>query len=187
MLERAKIRCPICRSSASAVVVWATGDVCPRCGTALTLAKPRVRDAPSSQAEAAKVSGPVAGSSDTVLLRWARAFNARDLEGMLACVAERIDFHPLRLRGMASRYRGRDGVREWFGCLRQARHEHRIAVCEVRDLGAGKVFASGSISLGDEADIGPVCLLHQLEAGVIVNAREYLSDPGTIERLGLIP
>jgi len=187
MLERAKIRCPICRSSTPAVVVWATGDMCPRCGTALTLAKPCVRDGPASDAEAVNVSGPVAGWRDTVVLRWAQAFNARDLDGMLACVDERVDFHPLRLRGVASRYRGRDGVREWFGRLRQGRHEHRIAVCEVRDLGAGKVFASGSLRLGDEADVGPVCLLQQLEAGMIVSAHEYLSDPDTIERLGLIP
>jgi len=186
MLQRARIRCPICRSSTPAVVVWAAGDACPRCGTALTLARPSVRDAPASPAEAS-ASVPAAGPNDAVVLRWAQAFNARDLDGMLACVAEQVDFHPLRLRGVASWYRGRDGVREWFGRLLQGRHEHRIAVCEVRDLGGGKVFVSGSLRIGDEADIGPVCLLHELDEGMIVTAREYLSDPDTIERLGLIP
>jgi ketosteroid isomerase-like protein len=127
------------------------------------------------------------GRSDVVVLRWAHAFNARDLDGMLACAAEQIDLHPLRLRGLATRYRGRDGVREWFARLRQAHHEYRISVSQVRDLGGGKVFASGLLSLGDESDVGPICMLHQLDGEMIVTAREYLSDPDTIERLGLIP
>lgn len=125
--------------------------------------------------------------SDLVVSRWAQAFNARDLEGMLACASEQIDLHPLRLRGLATRYRGHAGVREWFAHLRQSHHEYRIAVCHLRDLGAGKVFATGLLSLGDEPDIGPICMLHELHGGVIVTGREYLSDPETIERLGLIP
>ena len=39
MLERTKIRCPICRSPVPALVVWAAGDKCPRCSTALTLGR----------------------------------------------------------------------------------------------------------------------------------------------------
>jgi hypothetical protein len=49
------------------------------------------------------------------------------------------------------------------------------------------VFASGLLSVGDESGIGRICMLHQLDGGVIVSAREYLSDPDMIERLGLIP
>ncbi len=125
--------------------------------------------------------------TEVIVLRWVQAFNARDLEGMLACVAAQVELHPLRLDGLEARYRGHDGVRAWFERLRQRGHEHRIAVCEVRDLGAGKVFSSGSLSLGDEADIGPVCALHQVDGGLIVTVREYLTDPEMIERLGLIP
>jgi len=57
----------------------------------------------------------------------------------------------------------------------------------VRDRRGGKVFARGSLILGDAADTDPVCLLHELDAGMIGTAREYLSDPDTIERLGMIP
>ena len=198
MLERARIRCPICRSSMPAVVVWAAGDRCPRCSTALTLprrSEPRtdarsrggVAVAPAGRAPTMDMPVAAPGRSDLVVLRWAQAFNARDLEGMLACVAERVELHPLRLRGLATQYRGRDGVRDWFATLRQTHQEYRITVCHLRDLGAGKVFASGSLSLDDEPDVGPICILHELDAGMIVRAREYLSDPDTIERLGLIP
>jgi hypothetical protein len=43
------------------------------------------------------------------------------------------------------------------------------------------------LSFGNEADLGPVCALHQVDAGLIVTAREYLTDPDMIEQLGLIP
>lgn len=133
------------------------------------------------------VSSSTAERSDAIVLRWLQAFNARDLDGMLGCVAEQVDFHPLRLGGLAPGYRGRDGVREWFAHLRQACYDYRIAACEVRDFGAGKVFCSGLLSFGNEADLGPVCALHQVDAGLIVTAREYLTDPDMIEQLGLIP
>jgi ketosteroid isomerase-like protein len=133
------------------------------------------------------VSTLTADRSEAVVLRWVLAFNARDLDGMLACVAERVVVHPLRLGGLASTYRGREGVREWVERSRRARHDYRIAVCEVRDLGAGKVFSNGSLSLGEETDIGPICTLHQVERGLIVTAREYLTEPDMLERLGLIP
>jgi SnoaL-like protein len=88
------------------------------------------------------VSSSTAERSDAIVLRWLQAFNARDLDVMLGCVAEQVDFHPLRLGGLAPGYRGRDGVREWFAHLRQACHDYRIAACEVRDLGAGRCSAA---------------------------------------------
>jgi len=36
MVERAHVRCPACRSPVPALVLWAVGDICPRCSTALT-------------------------------------------------------------------------------------------------------------------------------------------------------
>jgi hypothetical protein len=47
MLERAKIRCPVCRSSMPAAVVWAAGDVCPRCGSAMRVERPRTSGLPA--------------------------------------------------------------------------------------------------------------------------------------------
>jgi hypothetical protein len=31
LLERSRIRCPVCRSAVPIAAVWATGDHCPRC------------------------------------------------------------------------------------------------------------------------------------------------------------
>lgn len=61
MLERAKIRCPVCRSNVPAVVVWAAGDVCPRCDTALKVERARTSDT-SALDGARPARGATAGS-----------------------------------------------------------------------------------------------------------------------------
>ena len=133
------------------------------------------------------VSVAVAQGSEKVVVRWVEAFNAHDLDGMLACLAEDVDFHPLRLRGIDGRYRGHDGVREWFANLRRSRHEHQIVVSETRDLGGGRVLASGSLSLGGPVDVGSFCAVNRIHDGLIVGAHHYLSDANMMERVGLIP
>jgi len=117
---------------------------------------------------------PVAQGSEMIVVRWVEAFNARDLDGMLACLAEDVDFYPLRLNGMDGRYRGHDGVREWFANLRRSRHEHQIVVSETRDLGQGRVLASGSLSLGGPADVGSFCAVNRIHGELIIAAHHYL-------------
>jgi ketosteroid isomerase-like protein len=130
-------------------------------------------------------SGPPV-SRETIVIRWVDAFNARDIDGILAVLARQVDFHPLRLKGIAASYRGHDGVREWFGRLTRLRHDHRIVLHGTRDLGGGRVFASGALSLVGQPEVGPFCALHRLERGVIVAVHQYHSDSATAESLGLI-
>ena len=133
------------------------------------------------------VNVPSPNCGEMIVSVWMDAFNARDLDGILAGLAENVEFHPLRLSGIASSYRGHAGVREWFTRLRHLHHEYRIVLDEARELDAGRVFASGSLSLAGESEIGPFCALHRLDAGLIVAVHQYLTDPEMIESLGLIP
>lgn len=126
-------------------------------------------------------------SRQTIVSRSVEAFNARDLDAILAGLARDVEFHPLRLSGIAATYRGHDGVREWLTRLKQLRHEYRIVLHDVRETGDGGVFASGSLSLGGEPGIWPFCALYQLDGELIVAAHEYLTDPEMIDSLGLIP
>ena len=119
-------------------------------------------------------------------MRCVEAFNARDLEGMLACLSKDVEFHPLRLGGLCACYRGHDGVREWFANLTRSRYDHRIAVSETRDLGRGRVLASGSLWLGEQREIETVCAVERINHGLIVATDHYLTDTTMIERLGLI-
>jgi ketosteroid isomerase-like protein len=125
-------------------------------------------------------------SHEAVVVNWVDAFNARDIDGMLAVFADNVDFHPLRLGGIAGTYRGHDGVREWFGRLTTLCHEHRVVLNETRHLGDGRIFALGSTSLRSQPDIGPFCPLHRLEGGLIVAAHQYHTDAAMAESLGLI-
>ena len=55
MVERARIRCPICRSALPVTVLWAVGNVCPRCSQALDYASGR----PVATAKARRNPTPV--------------------------------------------------------------------------------------------------------------------------------
>jgi hypothetical protein len=41
MAERARVRCPSCRTAVSLTMLWATGDTCPTCSRPLRTARPR--------------------------------------------------------------------------------------------------------------------------------------------------
>ena len=53
-------------------------------------------------------------AQEALVSRWVDAFNARDLDGILACMDAEVRFFPLRLSRLGRFYRGHDGVRQWF-------------------------------------------------------------------------
>ena len=128
----------------------------------------------------------VFASAETIVSRWIDAFNARDLDGMLECLAVAVDFHPLRLGGLNPSYRGHDGVREWFTQLRHQHHCYRITVSEARRVGDDQVLAVGSLCVAGVPDVGPFCGLHRFADGRITTMHHYVTDPDMIEQLGLI-
>jgi hypothetical protein len=130
---------------------------------------------------------PVPVSRQMIVSRWVDAFNARDLDGILADPAGRVDSHPLRLTGIAASYRGHGGVHEWCSRLRCLRLDHRIVLYERRQAGEGRVLASGSLTLAGDSDIGSFCTLRRFDGELIIAADHYLTDPAMIETLGLIP
>ena len=134
------------------------------------------------------MSAPLtAQAPDALVRRWVDAFNAQDLEGMLARLDREVRFHPLRLSGLDGSYRGHDGVRRWFAQLTQLHHEHVIVLSEVHRAGDGKVLAVGALTLAGNFDIAPFCALHRIADGLIVAAHHYLTDPDMLEHLGLVP
>ncbi len=129
----------------------------------------------------------VALSSDVLVRQWVDAFNARDLEGMLARLDPEVRLHPLRLRGLDGSYDGHDGVQRWFVRLRQLRYEYVIVLSDVHGSGNAKVLAVGSLRLGGNFETASFCALHRIAGGLIAAAHHYLSDPDMLEHLGLIP
>ena len=132
-------------------------------------------------------SATVALSSDVLVRQWVDAFNARDVDGMLARLDPEVRLHPLRLRGLDGSYNGHDGVQRWFERLAQLRHEHVIVLSDVHGAGDDQVLAVGSLRLVGNVEIAPFCAPHRIAGGLIAAAHHCLSNPDMLEHLGLVP
>jgi ketosteroid isomerase-like protein len=115
-------------------------------------------------------------ADEATVRRWFDAFNSRDLEAMLACMDAHVDFHPLRLHGIDNTYHCHVGVRDWFADLVRMEHRHRVDLSEVSASGVDRVIASGTLSAADPAAPSSFWAVEQLDNGLIVDARHYLSD-----------
>jgi len=114
-------------------------------------------------------------ADEATVRSWFDAFNARDLEGMLACMHPHVDFHPLQLHGLRDAYQGHLGVAEWFAALEEMEHRHRVELAQTSVLGSGRVIASGTLT-DDSAAPASFWALERFEAGLIIAARHHLSE-----------
>ncbi len=114
------------------------------------------------------------------ITRWIAAFNNRDLDTILAYTHPDIDLQPLRLPAMRPVYRGHDGVRAWFQCVRASHHEHQIEIDNMVHTHNGQLLAVGTITHRPTAQANPFCALHTLADGLIIAAHHHLSDPDTL-------
>ena len=114
------------------------------------------------------------------------AFNERDLDGMLACLEPKVDFHPVRLTGLDRSYRRHDGVRRWYEQLGQLGHEYVVDVEHLGSDPAGTVVTvAGSLNL-EQAALAPFTAVHTIAGGRVLTARHYLSELDLVEHVGLI-
>jgi ketosteroid isomerase-like protein len=114
---------------------------------------------------------------ETLVSQWIEAFNARNLDRMLACMSADVRFYPLRLAGLERYYRGHDGVRGWFARMKELNHQHRIALHNLRAEPDGEVIAIGELRLENDPDPARFWARDQVEDGQIVVAHHYLTDP----------
>ena len=121
---------------------------------------------------------------ETVVSRWVDAFNERELDAMLACLAADVEFHPLKLHGLDGSYRGHDGVRSWYAQLARLQHEHRLSVSRIESTDRDQVLAIGAVSLNGLDAGPPFCGLYALADGLILAAHHYLTEPELLEQLG---
>jgi hypothetical protein len=131
-------------------------------------------------------TGAAVSQSHAVLVgSFISAFNLRDLDGMLAWLAGDVEFHPLKVHGIADGYRGHAGVKEWFTRIVAFDDEHRIVVGAIEPLSAGRVLAVGHLELGDARLTTPFCGIHRVRDGLIARSHHYMSDLETLYRLGI--
>jgi ketosteroid isomerase-like protein len=123
---------------------------------------------------------------EAVVERWISAFNERDLSAMLACLDDEVEFHPLKLHGIAATYAGHLGVRRWFAQVTELGHDHQIVDFQILSRSPATIVATGGLTFGGEPVDTPFCAVHRVRRGRIVSAHHYMSDPGTLDRLGLV-
>lgn len=136
-----------------------------------------------TQPRGARIASP---GAQTLVTCWIDAYNAHDLEGMLASLDHDVDYRPLRLGGLTGMCRGHDGVRHWFAQLGSA-HCHRIELAELRELSDGHVLATGAVRIADASDVAPFCGAYHTASGAILTACHYFGEPDLLERLEQTP
>jgi hypothetical protein len=121
-----------------------------------------------------------------LILRWANAFNARNLDGLLGCLHPELDFHPLKLVGIECSYHGHDGVRSWFDRLEELRYRHRIELSRVCDGRDGDLLAIGALHVPGHGAIAPFYASHRVKGELIAFARHYPREPDLVERVNFV-
>jgi ketosteroid isomerase-like protein len=173
MPEVRRIRCSSCGYAAPAEAVWAINNLCPRCLAPLSLTVDTATPIAAMNGDGEALEG--------VVLAWAKAFNDRDLDGMLARMSPDVDFHPLRLGRVDGAYLGHDGVREWFDQLMADERQHTLEILEFRDGGKDRAIALGNLRLDHRADAVPFWALDRFKDGLIAAAHHYLTDADILE------
>jgi len=124
--------------------------------------------------------------AEEIVLQWFTAFNARDLDGMLANMHALVDFRPLHLHGLASSYGGHDGVRAWFSDLERLGHRHQIEIAEIRASSDGQLIAVGTLSAADPAGPSSFWGLERFAGDTIAAAYHYVTEPDILRESGLL-
>ena len=121
-----------------------------------------------------------------VVSRWITAFNARDLDSMLACLATGVEFRPLVRSGLDGQLLGHAGVKRWFAHLESLGIYDWLEVADVRCGPDGQVFTAGELKVAGSRAAASFCGLYRVTDGEIVSLRHYYSDPATMRRIGLL-
>ncbi len=116
--------------------------------------------------------------------RYVGAYNARDLEAMLAVQDEHVTSYPAPIFGRLP-HTGHAGVREWWGTMVASGRWYDVVIKEVRLLGPDRCAILGEIHEGGEP-ISPWGVVVRVRDGLIVESRSYLSDAGLLESLRVL-
>jgi ketosteroid isomerase-like protein len=116
--------------------------------------------------------------------RYVGAYNARDLDAMLAVMDKNVVSHPAPLFGHRPHF-GHAGVREWWAAMMEDDHTLDVVVNELRQIEPDRVAVLGEIRTNGQR-LSPWAVLVKVRGGLIVESRSYLSDPKLLNQLQLL-
>jgi len=123
-----------------------------------------------------------------IVRRAVAAFTAGDEEGALALMAPDIEFFALR-SATEGTFQGHEGVRAFFADNRESFEVFEPLHDDFRDLGDGRVLASGSIRIrgrgsGVETEV-PSAVLVTVRDGRVAYFKDYGDTQAALEAAGL--
>jgi ketosteroid isomerase-like protein len=116
--------------------------------------------------------------------RYVEAYNARDLDTMLAVMDENIVSFPAPLFGHRPHV-GHEGVRAWWAKMIASEMSLEVVVNEVRLVESDRVAVIGEVR-SDGARLSPWAVFVRIRNGLIIESRSYLSDTETLDGHGLL-
>jgi ketosteroid isomerase-like protein len=116
--------------------------------------------------------------------RYVGAYNARDLDAMLALMDENVVSYPTALFGPRPHF-GHAGVRAWWEAMISSADSFDVVVSEVRPIESDRVALLGEVwSRGRR--LSPWTVLVRIRNGLIIESHSYLSDTDRLEKLRLL-
>jgi hypothetical protein len=128
---------------------------------------------------------PDSRTSESVVVRWVDALNARDFDAAIACLDPQAIVRPLRRGAAEQTYQGHAGVRAWFDVAERQQVRGKVALTHVRRTGGGALVVLGALSAGDEHEPASFVGLYRIEDERIVVAHHFRGDRETTALLAL--
>jgi ketosteroid isomerase-like protein len=115
-----------------------------------------------------------------------QAFQDRDLDDLLAMMADDVEAFPL-LAGMEGGYRGHDGIRSWWASLLGTFPDFRAEIVELRDLGDSTlaVLRIRGHGVGSDTPVDATSWqVSQFRHGKCIGWHLYTSEREALEAVG---
>ncbi len=123
---------------------------------------------------------------ETIAQAFVDGYNARDPEAWAAIFHPNGEYCPTVLVGSRSLYVGRDEIRQYIRELKESDRGQEAAWKEVRPCSETLFVMCGEVLMDGEV-ITEATVIFELEDGLIIRGKAYLTDDETLERLGLLP
>jgi hypothetical protein len=123
---------------------------------------------------------------ETIAQAFVDGYNARDPEAWAAIFHPNGEYCPTVLVGSRSLYVGRDEIRQYIRELKESDRGQEAAWKEVRPCSETLFVMCGEVLMDGEV-ITDATVIFELEDGLIIRGKAYLTDDETLERLGLLP
>ena len=120
--------------------------------------------------------------------RFDEAFNARDIEAMIALCDPSIEFHDVAGAVDATVYHGQDGVRSWHQAREEIAGEISVEPKAYFDLGQDTLVFHVLHGRGKHSGVevaAPVAVVHRWREDLMVYAKVYVHREDALSDLGV--